>query len=29
VTTLLTQMGLDMGSTDIPFMSQFNVDGGL
>ena len=28
VTTLLTQMGLDMGSTDIPFMSQFGVDGG-
>ncbi|MEM9807946.1 MAG: DinB family protein [Cyanobacteria bacterium P01_D01_bin.56] len=23
VTTLLSQMGLDIGSTDIPFMSQF------
>ncbi len=29
VTTLLTQMGLDMGSTDIPFMSQFHADAGL
>ncbi|MGD1950514.1 MAG: DinB family protein, partial [Leptolyngbyaceae cyanobacterium] len=23
VTTLLSQMGLDIGSTDIPFMPQF------
>ncbi len=27
VTTLLSQIGLDVGSTDIPFMSQFNGDG--
>ncbi len=26
VTTLLTQMGLDMGSTDIPFMAEFERD---
>lgn len=25
VTTLLSQMGLDVGSTDIPFMAQFNA----
>jgi uncharacterized damage-inducible protein DinB len=25
VTTLLSQMGLDMGSTDLPFMEQFQV----
>jgi uncharacterized damage-inducible protein DinB len=25
VTTLLSQMGLDIGSTDIPFMPQFIV----
>jgi uncharacterized damage-inducible protein DinB len=25
VTTLLSQMGLDMGSTDLPFMAQFQV----
>jgi uncharacterized damage-inducible protein DinB len=25
VTTLLSQMGLDVGSTDIPFMSQFHA----
>jgi uncharacterized damage-inducible protein DinB len=27
VTTLLTQIGLDIGSTDIPFMPRFNGDG--
>lgn len=26
VTTLLTQLGLDIGSTDIPFMPRFNGD---
>ncbi len=26
VTTLLSQMGLDMGSTDIPFMQEFTHD---
>ncbi len=26
VTTLFSQMGLDVGTTDIPFMSQFHVD---
>ncbi|MBD2578979.1 DinB family protein [Oscillatoria sp. FACHB-1406] len=26
VTTLLSQMGLDIGSTDIPFMPQFQAD---
>ena len=26
VTTLLSQMGLDVGSTDIPFLSQFQTD---
>jgi uncharacterized damage-inducible protein DinB len=25
VTTLLSQMGLDMGTTDIPFMEQFHA----
>jgi uncharacterized damage-inducible protein DinB len=25
ITTLLSQMGLDIGSTDIPFMSQFDA----
>ena len=25
VTTLLSQMGLDVGSTDIPFMPQFDA----
>ncbi len=28
VTTLLAQMGLDMGSTDIPFMAQFDSTSG-
>jgi len=26
ITTLLSQMGLDMGSTDIPFMPRFETD---
>jgi uncharacterized damage-inducible protein DinB len=26
ITTLLSQMGLDIGSTDIPFMSQFDAE---
>ncbi len=25
ITTLLSQMGLDVGATDIPFMSQFHA----
>jgi uncharacterized damage-inducible protein DinB len=29
VTTLLSQMGLDVGATDIPFMPQFQAHAGL